>query len=215
MTGETGNSAEPIPIEFFFDYICPFCYVGDARLRDVVARYPVAVHYRFIEIHPDNPSEGRPLEALGYDPARWQQMQTALDDMIREDRLPWRERRFTTNSRRAILLAQTVLNERPAAFMALHRALFHAYFADGRNIGDPEVLADIARSHGVEDLLDTAWNTPEPMQRFLEHVEAAQRMRLTGVPTLVVGERAFPGAVSVETLEAALRQHGDDAEAPR
>jgi predicted DsbA family dithiol-disulfide isomerase len=199
---------ERIPVQFYFDYICPFCYVGSERLDRLVARYPVAVQYRFVEIHPDNPPEGRPLSELGYPPAQWQQMMRGLRAMAEEDALPLAERTFTTNSRRAILLAQTVLEHRPAAFHALHRALFRAYFVDALNIGDPEVLQSLAIRHDVADLLTTAWETREPMQRFLEHVEAARRLGLTGVPTLVVGARAFPGAVALETLEAALEHEG-------
>jgi predicted DsbA family dithiol-disulfide isomerase len=203
-----GASGERIPVQFYFDYICPFCYVGSERLDRLVARYPVTVQYRFVEIHPDNPPEGRPLSELGYPPAQWQQMMRSLHSMAVEDGLPLAERTFTTNSRRAILLAQTVLAHRPEAFQALHRALFRAYFVDALNIGAPEVLQSLAARHDVDDLLSTAWETREPVQLFLEHVEAARRLGLTGVPTLVVGPRAFPGAVSLATLEAALEHEG-------
>lgn len=202
------DAGEPIPVQFYFDYICPFCYIGSERLDRVVARYPIAVHYRFVEIHPDSPPEGRPLSELGYPPEQWRQMTQTLQAMAAEDGLPLAERTFTTNSRRAILLAQTVLDRRPESFHALHRALLHAYFADGLNLGDPGVLRELAARHGVADLLPTAWQTAEPMTRFLEHVEAARRLGLTGVPTLVVGKRAFPGAISVATLEAALEHDG-------
>lgn len=199
---------ERIPVQFYFDYICPFCYIGSERLDRVVRRYPIAVNYRFVEIHPDNPPEGRPLSELGYPPEQWRQMTQTLESMAAKDGLPLAERTFTTNSRRALLLAQTVLDHRPESFHALHRALFRAYFADGLNIGDPAVLREIASQQDIADLLPTAWETAAPMTRFLEHVEAAQRIGLTGVPTLVVGTRAFPGAISVETLEAALEHDG-------
>lgn len=196
-----------VPVALYFDYICPFCYVADARLDRVRERYPVAVQYRFIEIHPDNPSEGRPVEELGYPQAQWQAMNENLQRMVTEEGLPFAERTFTTNSRRALLLAQAVFEERPEAFLALHRALFHAYFAERRNIGDPEVLRDLARQHGVLDLAERAWSEQHYLARLLEHVESAQALKLTGVPTLVVDDRPFTGAVSVETLEQALEQH--------
>lgn len=203
-TGAAGR----IPVELYFDYICPFCYVGWHRLDRVVADYPVAVQYRAIEIHPDNPAQGRPVSELGYPPEQWRAMNENLVRMAAEDGLPLATREFTTNSRRALLLAQTVLDERPQAFAALHAALFRAYFVEQRNIGDEAVLRDLAERHGVADLTAAAWETQAPLERLLEHVEAARRIGLTGVPTLVVGERAFPGAVSVDTLERALREQG-------
>lgn len=196
-----------VPVALYFDYICPFCYVADARLDRVRQRYPVAVQYRFIEIHPENPSEGKPVEELGYPPAQWQAMNENLQRMVAEEGLAFAERTFTTNSRRALLLGQAVFDERPEAFLALHRAIFRAYFVDQRNIGDPDVLRELAREHGVGDLAEQAWSEQRYLARLLEHVEAAQALKLTGVPTLVVDDRPFTGAVSVETLEQALEQH--------
>jgi len=196
-----------VPVAFYFDYICPFCYVGDARLERVGRRYPIAVQYRFIEIHPDNPPEGRPVEELGYPAEQWQAMNANLRRMVEAESLPFAERTFTTNSRRALLLAQTVFDERPEAFRPLHRAIFHAYFVEQRNIGDADVLRELAGRHGAEDLVDRAWSENRYLARLLEHVEAAQALKLTGVPTLVVDDRPFTGAVSVETLEQALEQH--------
>lgn len=198
--------ATTVPVGFFFDYICPFCYVGSHRLERLAERWSLAITWRFLEIHPDNPSSGRPLEALGYSSGQWQQMDSALQALLSEDGLPYAERRFTTNSRRALLLAQAVLLMRPEAFLPLHRALFHSYFVEQRNIGDPEILQALARAHDVDDLVETAWEAPQVVKALLKHVEAAQAAQLSGVPTLVVSGRAFAGAVSVETLEEALRR---------
>ena len=195
-----------VPIEVYFDYICPFCYVGNARLQRIARRYPIALQYRFVEIHPDNPPQGRPLSELGYPPEQWRRMMDNLEALVSEEALSMAERTFTTNSRKAILLAQATADERPAAFPALNEALFHAYFAEGRNIGDEAVLRELAQRHGIEDLLVAAWQDARYRQRLLEHVEAAARIGLTGVPTIVVAGQPFSGAVSMETLEEALRR---------
>lgn len=200
------NEDVRVPVALYFDYICPFCYVADARLDRVRERYPVAVQYRFIEIHPDNPHEGRPVEELGYPPEQWQAMNENLGRMAEEEGLPLAERTFTTNSRQALLLAQATFDERPEAFLGLHRAIFRAYFVEQRNIGDTGVLTALAAEHGVSDLAERAWSDNRYLARLLEHVEAAQALGLTGVPTLVVDDRPFTGAVSVETLEKALEQ---------
>jgi predicted DsbA family dithiol-disulfide isomerase len=200
------NTQVAIPVAFFFDYICPFCYIGSVRLLRLGERFPLQIRWRFVEIHPDNPSKGRPLSELGYPPAQWRQMQENIEQMTREDGIPMAPRSFTTNSRRALLLAQAVLDRRPQRFPALHQAIFDAYFVDGRNIGDPEVLADLARQHEVDDLLDAAWHGPEFFGKLLKHVEAAQALQLNGVPALKVGNRVFSGAVSVQTLAQALEQ---------
>ncbi|WP_440995498.1 DsbA family oxidoreductase [Arhodomonas sp. SL1] len=200
---------ERVPVGFYFDYVCPFCYVASHRLRRITREYPVAVCYRFVEIHPDNPVTGRPLSELGYPPAQWARMQAALEQMVAEEGLPLAERSFTTNTRQALLLARRALQQRPGRFLALHDALFHAFFAERRNIGDPAVLTALAAEHGVADLLPEA-DDPAALAGLLEDVEMAQTVGLTGVPTLQVGERVFPGAVSTETLVAALATYTEE-----
>lgn len=195
-----------IPVSCFFDYICPFCYIGNARLQRVGERFPLHIQWRFLEIHPNNPAEGQPLSALGYPPEQWKQMEATIDQMAKEDGLPLAPRTFTTNSRRALLLAQAVLVRRPQQFLALHEAIFEAYFVNGLNIGNPDVLTSLAQQHEVDDLLQDAWDSPEFLQKLLSHVEAAQALQLGGVPALQVGGRLYNGAVSMDTLEQALEQ---------
>lgn len=202
------SEREQIPIEVYFDYICPFCYVGNARLLRIARRYPVAIQYRFVEIHPDNPPQGRPLSELGYPPEQWRRMMANLDAMVSQEGLPMAERTFTTNSHKALLLAHTTLEERPTVFPALHSALFYAYFVDGRNIGEEAQLHELAQRYGIEDLLEPAWHGARHRQRLLEHAKAAQRIGLTGVPTMVIAGQLFSGAVPSEALEDALRRQG-------
>jgi len=193
-----------IPLEFYFDYNCPFCYVASERLDRLAGRHPLAVHYRFIETHPRAPASGIPRGQLDQPAEQRQRTEAALDALVREDDLPLAGHILVTNTRRALVLAQAVVDERPESFWSLHRGLFRAAFAQGCNLGDPDVLRGVARFAGVDDLVDPAWESSAYVARLLEHVEAAQENGLTEVPTLVVGGRAFPGAVSVDTLEDAL-----------
>jgi predicted DsbA family dithiol-disulfide isomerase len=198
-----------VPVSIFFDYICPFSYVASVRLERLGTRYPIAFHWRFIETQPNASRHGEPLPAP--DQAdQWAQTQQTLEAICRDEQIPLAAQRFTTNSRRALLLAQAVLNQCPERFMAFHAALFAAYFVEQRNIGDPEVLTAIARAHGVDALCERAWATPEYFEKLLEHVEAAQQLGVQSVPTLVLAERAFSGAAAVETLEQALAQQSED-----
>ncbi|SEO51044.1 DsbA family oxidoreductase [Aquisalimonas asiatica] len=187
-----------VPVTLFFDYNCPFCYVANHRLERLNARYGLDILWRFLETRP---------EAPGGDPATPDLLkQPALQALLQEEELPWQPPETLPNTRRALLLAQAVLLYRRPRFPAIHRAVFHAVFGEGRDIGDAEVLSALAQEAGVEDLLTTAWQTPEPVEAVLSHVQAAQALGLANVPALVVAERPFQGAVSTALLEQALRQ---------
>lgn len=189
------STAPAIPITLFFDYNCPYCYVASHRLKRLNARYGLDILWRFLERCPGSPSDE--IRQMG---------QAQLQALLREDRLPWQPPDALPNTRRALLLAQTALLFRRERFTALHEALFQALFGAGRDIGDPSELEALARECGVDDLLSPAWETAEPVEAFLSHVEAAQELQLTGVPALVVAGRVFQGAVSMDLLEQALQQ---------
>lgn len=187
-----------VPVTLFFDYNCPFCYVASHRLERLNARYGLDVLWRFLEIRPNAPSP----EADGAD----QLNQPSLHALLREDDLPWHPPAALPNTRRALLLAQTVLLYRRPCFPAFHHTVFHAVFGEGRDIGDTAVLNALARESGVDDLMTTAWESAEPVEAFLSHVQAAQELDLANVPALVVADRPFQGAVSTDLLEQALEQ---------
>ncbi|MFO7858132.1 MAG: DsbA family protein [Ectothiorhodospiraceae bacterium] len=196
-----GDQATGVPVSLYLDYACPFCFVASERLERLAQRFDLDILWRFIEGHPETPTAGAPL------PADSNERSETLVTMIHEDGLPWQPPAFRTNSRLALLLAQTVQLYRRERFSALHQALFRAHFGQGRNLGDSETVRSVAAEQGVDDLVDTAWNTAEPIQVFLSHVEAAQELAITSLPTLVVSERVFPGAVSMDLLEQSLTQH--------
>jgi len=202
--------AVAVPVSLFFDYTCPFCYLASTRLERLAQRYPLKLRWRFIEIHPNVPVAGHSPAEIGHTPAQWSRINATAAQMAAEDGVPLVERRLIANSRRALLLAQAALELQPARFPALHRSIFHAYFVDGRNIGDPEVLLGLAREQGLAEVAELAWGGPKFYEKLLSHVELAQQLKLAEVPALRVGPRVFTGAGSVQTLEQALKQAGGE-----
>ena len=197
-----GNGDRPrLKVTVFSDYICPFCYVGDARLDKLRERYELDVDWCFFEIHPDNPAEGKPVEELGYPPERWKQMMANLEQMARDDGLPLAPRTFTTNSHSALLLAEAVRSLAPEAFERLHKRLFEAYFAETRNIGDRDVLREIAQECGIAtEVVDQAWSDPVYEQRLRDQFWRAAQIGVQGVPAFLFGRYIVSGAVPAETL---------------
>ena len=99
-------------------------------------------------LHPDTPMEGRSLADLfagrGYDIPK---MQAQMRARMEAEGLPYGDRSMTFNSR----LAQEIgawADTQPGG-EAIHDAIFRAYFVDGKNIGDKDVLAELAESVGL------------------------------------------------------------------
>jgi len=200
----------------FTDYICPFCYIGDARLNRLRADYDLRVNWCFVEIHPETPAQGMPVGELGYPDTRWRQMLDNLERLAREEGLRFRTHDFTTNSRKALLLAEAAKRDGSAVFYTLHRRLFEAYFTEGQNIGDPAVLAALAATAGVRtDTLAAAWTDPRLEQRLAQYLAAARELGVRATPTVFFGEhQRLDGAVSIDAFRAAAAAGARDQQQP-
>jgi len=196
-----------LPVVLFSDYICPFCYIGDRRLARLSERYDLKVERRFLEIHPDTPPGGMPVSELGYPPEQWRQMMASLSRMADEEKITLAERKITTNSHKALLLAEAAQKEGAEVFEALNEKLFAAFFGEGRNIGDDGVLRSLAQEAGVSpDIVLRAWSEPAYEQMLRANQAIAGQLGITGVPAYLFGNRIVMGAVPTETLLAAARE---------
>ncbi len=194
----------PLLVTAFSDYICPFCYVGDARLQKLRDAYDLKINWRFVEIHPQTPAEGMPLSALGYSAERWQMLMDNLQQLVETDGLALSERSFTTNSRKALLLAEAAKSAGAEVFYDLHRKLFQAFFVDNLNIGDESLLRKIATGCDIpESMINDAWTNLEFQQRLEQNLSAARQIGLTGVPTFIINEQKLTGAVPEDALRKA------------
>jgi predicted DsbA family dithiol-disulfide isomerase len=159
-------------------------------------------------LHPDTPAEGRSMEDLfagrDYDPeASYQRMKGLMD----EEGLPYSRRTHTYNSRLAQELG--AWGETQPGGAAIHDALYRAYFVDGKNVGDIDVLLDVAQSVGLP--VDEARAVLE--QRTFENVVDADWAKsrdygVTGVPTFVAGGYGVVGAQPYEALEHLMNEVG-------
>lgn len=93
-----------------------------------------------------------------------------------------------------------------------HRVL-EAFFREGRDIGDPGVLKELAAEVGLDEAeFEEALRSRtyrEAHRRALKH--AYQEARVMGVPMFVIGSRVLTGLQNRETLEAAIE---DELERP-
>ena len=124
--------------------------------------------------------------------------------------LPYGRRTHTYNSRLAQELGKWA-DTQPGG-EAIHDALYRAYFVDARNIGDPEILVEIALAAGLSgDEARAVLNE----RRFKDPVDAdwakSHAYGVTGVPTFVAARYGVVGAQPYEVLEQLL----DKAGAPR
>lgn len=201
-------------VHVFSDVICPWCYVGGRRLAQAVNAVAdhtgtrVQVRYHAFELNPDMPVEG--LDRRQYRAAKfgsWERSRAldagtetvgAADGIV----FDYPAMRRTPNTRRAHRLIK--LADRVGRSAAMADRLFVAYFSEGRDVGDPVVLADLGRGMGLGDdavqMLEDA-----TLDADVEtDIELARRAGVSSVPLVVAASSTVAGAGTVEELTALL-----------
>ncbi len=135
--------------------------------------------------------------------AMYQRMKGLMD----AEGLPYGRRTHTYNSRLAQELGKWADTQPGGA--AIHDALYKAYFVEARNIGDPDILIEIAQSVGLP--ADEA-RAVLAERRFKDAVDAdwakSRQYGVTGVPTFVAARYGVVGAQPYEALEQLVERAG-------
>lgn len=200
-------SLAELKVTVYSDYICPFCYLGHHRLQRLRDRYDLKINWCFLEIHPETSAAGEALDTLDYPSQQWQKMLDNMQRIATEESIPLGRLSFITNSRDALLLAEAAKQCGKKTFYELHEKLFAAYFVDGRNIGDRNILRDIALSCAIdEQIVTSAWRDEVYAKRLLDNYRSARQHDIQSVPSFVFGNRVLTGVVSEATFREAADQ---------
>jgi predicted DsbA family dithiol-disulfide isomerase len=204
-------SQMPNVLEVFTDFVCPWCYLGEMRLQQVLRVHDVTVKYIYFPLHPETSIEGMTLEQLfadrGMDVARSQEQ---LGTMMRSEGLDYGPRTHTYNSRSAQELAKYLetffVDEGPAQVGQFRAEVFRAYFASGENIGQRDVLQGICQRIGLLDIDVTKVLTDSTAAGAVDEDWAyCRKMDVTGVPAFRFGNEWMHGCQGTGALEALIR----------
>ncbi|CAA7613788.1 DsbA family oxidoreductase [Magnetospirillum sp. SS-4] len=196
-------------IEYVFDTVCPWCYVGKRRLERALAQRPnarITVQWRPFLLNPDLPADGVDrqvyLDRKFGGPGRVQRVHAAVLAAGQAEGIAFDFDAITRTpntlaSHRLIRLAATVSRESEVV-----EALYRAYFIHGLDIGDHTVLADIAAGHGMDSEATRAYlRSDEDVAAVLNDNARAHRLGVNGVPCLIIdGSYALAGAQEPDIL---------------
>ncbi|MEX0682555.1 MAG: DsbA family oxidoreductase [Dehalococcoidia bacterium] len=181
------------------DYICPWCYVGLARLERLREEYAIELDACAYDLRPGIPSEGIARKEIAkgrvYPPGYIDNLrQTALEAGIDMKRPP-----LVPNTRKAHE-ATEFAKEHGGDLWAVHRALFHAYFEQEQNIGDTDVVVDACARTGLDaDPLREALDSGRYRAEIDRQMEWSRSTGISGVPTTIFNGRfAVVGAQDYE-----------------
>jgi predicted DsbA family dithiol-disulfide isomerase len=115
------------------------------------------------------------------------------------------DRPILSNSHLALQAAEFA--RETGKFDPFHEALFAAYFSQGLDIGDMDVLQQLALDNSLEaDAMVHAVKSGKYLSKLEEAKEAAARLGVTGVPTFFInGKKSIVGAQSLDVFRKVLK----------
>ena len=206
-----------LKIDFVSDVSCPWCVIGLRALEQALERVggeaTAEIHFQPFELNPQLPPEGQDIaehiaQKYGSTPEQLVRNQegistlgAALGFTFNMDK---RSRIYNTfDAHRLLHWAELEGRQH-----ALKRALFAAYFTEGRNPSDRDVLIDVATQAGLDavrarEVLESGLYADEVRER--EQFYARQRIQ--AVPAVIVNDKyLIQGGQPVEVFEQALRR---------
>ncbi len=182
-------------LDIFSDTICPWCYVGKRRLARALAQRPqpkMAVRWRAFQLNPGMPPEGmvreRYIEAKFGSSERAKRIYEAVTAVGASEGIDFNfdSIRRTPNT----LLSHRLLRKagREGLQDSLLEAMFHAYFIEGRDIGNARALAEIGEALGLADAAEFLAGE-EDSEEVRAEDSLARRQGINGVPCFIFNYR--------------------------
>ncbi|MGI5188190.1 DsbA family oxidoreductase [Promicromonospora sp. CA-289599] len=217
MAGEAfGQATDRLVVDVWSDVMCPFCYMGDTLLAQALEKFPhasgVDIRYHSFLLMPhltDDDAPVTPTELLSAKHGLPREQAQAMNDQVTE-----RARQIGLDYR--LDQAQAVATRTAhqlSHFAAAHgkqhelvQQLFKAYFTDGLNVADHQVLADLAAEVGLDrDAALAALESGEFADAVEADIQQAHQYGIQGVPFFVFGGKyAVSGAQPVDAFLQAL-----------
>lgn len=199
-------------IDVFADVVCPWCYIGKRNLEAALARVRpegVTLRWHAFQLNPDLPPDGVDRQRYLQEKFGSTEAVTRIHERVGEagrragiefrfDRIAKSPNTFDAHRLLRLALAQGRQPE-------MAEALFRAYFIDGRDIGDHQVLAGLAAEVGLGGEVAAWLAGPSEGDGVREDLAVAAQIGISGVPFFVFANRyALSGAQPVEVFTQAL-----------
>ncbi len=205
-----------LTVEIWSDVVCPWCYIGKRRFETAAAQLrdevDLRVVYRPYQLDPTaSPGMSQPVIEAYAKKFGGHERATEIIDHVTEIaaaeglgfHMEKALRANTLLAHRLLFLAEGTGHQ-----YELEERLLKAYFVDGLDIGNPDVLAECAAEVGMQrDSARAFLDSTDGLAEVQAMLQTAADAEITAVPTFVFdGRWSVPGAQDADTFVNVIRR---------
>jgi 2-hydroxychromene-2-carboxylate isomerase len=192
-------------VEFLFDVVSPTAYLAYKRLPDIAERTGATIKWTPVFLGAIMQATGN--APPGKVPAKGKYMNRDMERCAARYDIPFvLNRHFPVNTLALQRAAVAVLDEQGEdAFVRLIDACFDAIWAEGKNLGDPDVAAEVLSAAGFDpEALAARTADPAIKAKLKENTDGAVARGVFGAPTFFVDDEMYFGQDRLDYVEDAL-----------
>lgn len=186
-------------ITVFYDYICPFSFIGSRRIQRIGGEFGLEIDWKGYEINPEYPAKGKERKRT----IRTIRVMESLQNVMEDEDIKFQLPGFITNSRLCLEAAE--FSKAKGRFIEFHNLCYESFFLEKRNIGDLHVILEIAEKAGIDtNELEHDLNNGEMAEALVQYRRDAQKLDVLGVPTVVFNDFRVHGVQRVDTYRSII-----------
>ena len=205
-----------LKIDIVSDVVCPWCAIGYKKLSEAMTQLDddisFDINWKPYELHPEIPKEG--FDKKEYYKIKFGESSGSSDrfNFITEEA---KKVGLEFNFKKSKNLPNTFLAHRLLWFCrsknkqhVLAEALFHAYFSDGRDVGDKDELIEISSENGLNrEEIKEFFQTNIGHEEVLREENRAREMNIFSVPTYIFNKKyLLVGGQESDTFKAYINK---------
>ena len=201
-------------INIFADTICGWCFIGHTNLNNAIKKFPdtkFEISHTPFQLNPEMPAEGISRDKYlqikfggkDYATPMYENMKLKAKEaglILNLDKI-----KKTPNTVLSHLLI--ILSEKFNSQDQVKEKIYQSYFIDGLDIGDINILTNIAKQNNISEKVFRDFINEESIKKVNSKIKLAKEQGISGVPFFEIGKEFISGAQSILQLESVIKSN--------
>ena len=201
-------------INIFADTICGWCFIGHTNLNNAIKKFPntkFEISHTPFQLNPEMPAEGISRDKYlqikfggkDYATSMYENMKLKAQEagiIFNLDKI-----KKTPNTVLSHLLI--ILSEKFNLQDQIKEQIYQSYFIDGLDIGDINILTNIAKQNNISEKVFRDFINEESIKKVNSKITLAKEKGISGVPFFEIGKEFISGAQSILQLESVIKSN--------